>query len=113
MTIEAIPTPKQYIVAEDGKRVGILMDWEAYQHLQTQQEDDPDLLGNLSEAECQLLAEGMLATPKQMRLDELIQRNQTGQISENELDELDKLLARVDLMNILKARALYTLQQRD
>lgn len=113
MTTQSISTPKQYIVAEDGKRIGVVLDWEVYQHLQFDDpQADPDLLRTLSEAELTLLAEGMLADPHQTRLNELLQHNQTGKLSQKELKELDDLLSRVDLMNILKARALYTLQQQ-
>jgi hypothetical protein len=113
MNTQTIPTPKQYIVAEDGKRVGVVLDWEEYQHLQLDDlQADPDLLHNLSEAELKLLAEGMLAPPPQTQLNELLQRNQTEKLSQKESVELDNLLARVDLMNILKARALYTLQKQ-
>ena len=112
MTLQTIPTPKQYIVAEDGKRVGVVLDWEAFEQLRAGQPNDPDLLLNLSDTELKLLAEGMLATPHQMRLNELLKRNQSGKISNREADELDDLLARVDQLNILKARALYTLQQQ-
>lgn len=112
MTIQTISTPKQYIVTEDGKRMGVVLDWETYEQLQAEQRHDPDLLPNLSESELKLLAEGMLSAPHQSRLKELLKRNQTGKISQSELEELNDLLARVDQMNILKARALYTLQQQ-
>ena len=112
MAIQTISTPKQYIVTEDGKRTGVVLDWETYEQLRAEQLNDPDLLPNLSESELKLLAEGMLAAPYQSRLNELLKRNQTGKINQNEEAELDDLLAQVDQMNILKARALYTLQQQ-
>jgi hypothetical protein len=72
---------------------------------------DPDLLVGLDESELQALAEGMLSPSHQERLDELLQRNRKGVLNDDQERELDQLLARVDSMNILKARALRTLQR--
>lgn len=43
---------------------------------------------------------------------ELLRRNREEQLSADEEEELDRLLEQVDYMNVLKARAMYTLQQR-
>ena len=44
------------------------------------------------------------------RLTELLHRNREVHLSKDEDSELDRLLAHTDSMNILKARALRTLQ---
>ena len=72
---------------------------------------DPDLLVGLCESELQALADGTLSPGHQERLDELLQLNRKGVLNDDEERELDQLLARVDSMNVLKARALRTLQQ--
>jgi hypothetical protein len=86
--------------------------WEDYENLQAAFSTDPDLLRNLNEAELQALAEGMLSSRYQERLDELLLRNREQGLSPNEERELDALLEQVDTMNTIKARAMYTLQQR-
>jgi hypothetical protein len=89
------------------------LEWaqEDYQSLQTRVSPDPELLIGLDESELRALAEGMLSPSHQERLRDLLQRNRTGQLSKDEESELDRLLAHVDSMNILKARALRTLQR--
>jgi hypothetical protein len=100
----------QYIVNDDGQRTAVVLKWEDYQSLRARISPDSDLLVGLSESELQALAEGMLSPSHQERLDELLQRNRKGALSDDEERELDQLLAHVDSMNILKARALRTLQ---
>ena len=106
------PSTVRYLVEEDGQRVGVVLNWDDYQNLQAAVSTDPDLLGNLNEAELKVLAEGMLSSCFQERLDELLQRNREQGLSPDEEHELDSLLETTDAMNILKARATYTLQQR-
>lgn len=89
-----------------------MLTWEDYENLQATLSTDPDLLRNLNEAELKALAEGMLSSRYQERLDELLQRNREQELSSGEERELDDLLEYVDTMNTLKARAMYTLQQR-
>jgi len=89
-----------------------VLTWEDYENLQATLSTDPDLLRNLNEAELKALAEGMLSSRYQERLDELLQRNREQELSSGEERELDDLLEYVDTMNTLKARAMYTLQQR-
>lgn len=72
-------------------------------------EDDPDLLPGMNEAELTALAEGMLSPKKQHVLDTLLQKNREGKLSDAEAKELNELLSHVDFLNVLKARALYTL----
>ena len=73
---------------------------------------DPDLLVSLSDAELQALADSVLVPRQQERLSDLLRRNRDEGLSPDEERELDRLLERVDQMNVLKARAIYTLQQR-
>jgi hypothetical protein len=52
----------------------------------------------------------MLSPIYRERLDELLQRNREGGLSDVEERELARLLEHVDSMTVLKARAIYTLQ---
>jgi hypothetical protein len=101
----------QYIVNDQGRRTAVVLKWEDYQSLQARISLDPDLLVGLDESELRALAEGMLSPSHQERLTDLLQRNREGQLSKDEESELDQLLAHVDSMNVLKARALRTLQR--
>ena len=101
----------QYIVNDDGQRTAVVLKWEDYQSLRTRLSTDQDLLVGLSESELRALAEGMLAPSHQERLSSLLERHREGQLSEEAENELDQLLAHVDSMNVLKARATRTLQQ--
>jgi len=69
-------------------------------------------LTGLNGAELQVLAEGVLSSRYQARLNELLQRNREEGLVASEERELDRLLERVNLLNVLKARAMYTLQQQ-
>ena len=106
------PRPIQYLVEEDGQRVGVVLRWEDYQKLCATHPVDPDLLVSLSDAELQALADSVLVPRQQERLSELLRRNRDEGLSADEERELDRLLERIDHMNVLKARAMYTLQQR-
>ena len=109
---QATASPQvQYIVNDDGQRTAVVLRWEDYQSLRTRLSSDHDLLIGLSESELRALAEGMLSPSHQERLAGLLQRHREGQLSQNEESELDQLLVHVDSMNVLKARALRTLQQ--
>jgi len=99
-------TPLQYLVTESGQRTGVVLSWLDYQKL-----TDPDLLVGLSSIELQLLAQGMLSLAHQAQLEQLLQLNQQHQLSNNQEQELDQLLEYIDSLNVLKARALYTLQK--
>lgn len=74
---------------------------------------DPELLIGLSEPELRALAEGMLSPSHQERLAELLQFSRESHLSADQESELDQLLAYVDSMNVLKARALRTLQRSE
>lgn len=102
----------RYITDEQGARVGVVLDLEAYRRLTNQPLSDPEILLSLSQAELKALAESMLAPSAQIRLDELLTRNAQAQLSIEETNELDRLLDQVDQLTILKTRALYTLHQQ-
>lgn len=70
-----------------------------------------ELLTSLSEEELEALASSALAPAAQERLNKLLQWNQTGELNESDRSELDALLTQIDHLNIIKARARYTLQQ--
>lgn len=75
-------------------------------------QSDPELLADLSDDELEALADGLLAPSAQTRLNELLDHNAAGRLGADEQTELDRLLARVDQLTILKTRARYTLAQR-
>ena len=99
----------QYITDEQGARVGVLLDIEAYQKLASPSASDPEYLSSLSMDELQALAEIHLAIASQSRLDELLVKNAESQLSSDEIKELDRLIVQVDQLTILKTRARYTL----
>jgi hypothetical protein len=69
-----------------------------------------ELLNDLSVDELEALAESKLAPAAQTRMSDLLARNTEGQLTADEQVELDQILKRIDQLNILKARALLTLQ---
>jgi hypothetical protein len=75
-------------------------------------DDSAELLVGLSQGELTALADGLLAPSAQGRLDDLLERNTEGKLSPSEITELDALLARVDQLNLVKARARWTLRQQ-
>jgi len=107
-----VPPSIQYLVRQDGQRTGVVLEWEHYQALQSMLSPDPDMLIGLSQAELQTLAGGMLSSHHQERLNELLQRNREEELSADEKQQLDYMLEQADYMNILKARAMYTLQRQ-
>ncbi len=73
--------------------------------------DAAPLVG-LNLVQLEALAEGKLAAADQLELDDLLARHAGGQLSEEETKRLDCILERVDQLNILKARAILTLEQQ-
>ena len=110
MTVQTMPLPVQYITAENGQRVGVLLSWREFQQLQLRVSDDPDLLSGLSIAELQALAEGMLSARCQAELSDLLAENDRAPLAAEDAEELDRLLEQIDVLSILKARAQLTLQ---
>lgn len=103
-----MPQNVQYITDESGARVGVLLDLATYDQL-TAETLDPELLTNLSYRELVALSESKLSTEAQAELSDLLARNGIGTISAQENEKLDRFLERVDDLNVLKARAIYTL----
>ena len=109
---QAVASPQiQYIVDDSGQRTAVVIKWDDYQALQARLGSDPDLIVGLTEFELRALAESMLSPGRQERLGELLGLNRERELDDTEAAELDQLLADIDAMNILKARATYTLQQ--
>jgi hypothetical protein len=100
----------QYITNTQGDRVGVLLNLETYQQL-TNLSADTELLIGLSLDELQALAETSLSPKSQIQLDKLLMKNSENQLSNEESETLDKLLAQVDQLNIIKTKARYTLNQ--
>lgn len=100
----------RYITNEQGERVGVLLDLETFDRLSIPSNTDAEILTGLSRAELQALAESKLAPSAQTQLTELLDRNTEGQLNEEELTELDRLLAQSDHLTLLKTRARYTLR---
>ncbi|MUG91632.1 hypothetical protein F7734_03685 [Scytonema sp. UIC 10036] len=103
----------QYITNEQGERVGVLLDLRTYQELINLSTVDAEILTGLSLDELQALAESTLSLKAQVQLDDLLVRNAENQLSADETATLDRLLAQVDQLNILKTRAKYTLKHFD
>ncbi len=74
---------------------------------------DPNMLVGLSRNALMALASGVLASAGQARLTNLLERNRLATLTVVEERELDTLVEEVDQMNLIKARALYTLQKLD
>jgi hypothetical protein len=73
---------------------------------------ESELLVGLSQEELEALADSLLVPSAQSRMDDLLARNAESQLDPDEHQELDRLLAKVDQLTILKTRARYTLGQR-
>jgi hypothetical protein len=70
-----------------------------------------ELLTGLSIEELQILAEGIVSPQKQSQLEDWLERNTTHSLTPEEAASLDRLLAQIDQLNILKARAKLTLHR--
>ncbi|MCC5608270.1 hypothetical protein LC612_16110 [Nostoc sp. CHAB 5834] len=97
----------QYVTNAQGE-IGVLLDLETYQQL-TNLSIDSELLIGLSLDELQALAESSLFPKTQIELQELLIKNSETNLSNEEAETLDRLLAQVDQLNIIKTRARYTL----
>lgn len=99
-----------YVTNEQGEKVGVLLDLKTYQQLLVRLGSDPDVFVDLSTGELHALAESTLAPTAQTQLDKLLAQHSENQLSADEIATLDRLLAQVDQLNILKTRARYTLR---
>ena len=70
---------------------------------------DIEVLIGVSDSELEALAEVMLASSLQARLDDLIARSKERELSSDESAELDRLFARVDQLTLLKTHVKYTI----
>ncbi|MBW4671592.1 MAG: hypothetical protein KME60_30245 [Cyanomargarita calcarea GSE-NOS-MK-12-04C] len=101
--------PLQYVTNQDGERIGVLLDLQTYQQL-TYSSADNEILTGISLEELQALSESMLSPKAQVELNDLLARNADNMLSVEEKTNLDRLLAQVDQLNVLKTRARYTLK---
>jgi hypothetical protein len=67
-------------------------------------------VAGLTEGELKALAESVVAPDRQQRIEVLLEMNRSRGLSDTTAAELEELLAEVDRVALLKARALYTLQ---
>jgi hypothetical protein len=72
---------------------------------------DAEILTGVSADELEALAAGVLVPAAQSRLNELLAEAKQQPLNPNDSAELDDLLNQVDQLNLLKARARYTLDQ--
>lgn len=101
--------PLQYVTNQDGERVAVLLDLQTYQQL-TNSSADNEILTGISLEELQALSQSMLSPKTQVELNDLLARNTDNMLSVEEKANLDRLLAQVDQLNVLKTRARYTLK---
>lgn len=73
--------------------------------------NDTQILTSVSVDELEALAAGVLMPAAEGRLEVLIAGAKQESLSANEAAELDDLLNKVDQLNLLKARACYTIHQ--
>ena len=99
----------RYITNEQEERVGVLLDLEADNRLAKPLALHDECLIGLSQDELQALADSKLAAAAQNQLNDLLVQNAESQLSADEVANLDRLLAQVDQLTILKTRARYTL----
>ena len=74
--------------------------------------NEVNILPNVSVSGLKALANAVLAPSAQSQLDNLLTRNSDGKLTERETMELDSLLEQTDELNLLKARADYTLRRQ-
>ena len=101
----------QYVTNEQGQRTAVLLDVNEYRRLVGEKSIDPELLLDMSQSELEALANSRLAPDAQARLDALLNEQKQHPLSEKETEEMDRLLAQIDQLTILKTRARYTLAQ--
>jgi hypothetical protein len=71
--------------------------------------EDQELLNNLSIDELEALANSFLVPTTQNQLSDLLSKNSEDKLSPDETIILDRLLAQIDNLNLVKTRAIYTL----
>ncbi len=120
MTVEAyqdlLATAKRMPPAAQAELVAdLLRNLQSWLRADRRTEDTVRLepISDLSDAELRVLADAVVAPGSQTRLQELLEKNRTGALNAEEEAALDDLLAQVDQVALLKARAQYTLQRAD
>ena len=103
----------RYITDGTGTQIGVLLDLDAYRQLSNPLLSDRKCLVSLSRDELLALAHCKISLPEQAHLSHLLTRNAEAKLSEDEITELDTILAESDHLMVLKARALYTLKRLD
>ncbi|MDB2686295.1 hypothetical protein N9Y42_03720 [Mariniblastus sp.] len=74
--------------------------------------NETKILPNVSTSGLKALANARLAPGSQSKLDDLLARNSQGQLSEQDCQQLDLLIEQIDELNLLKARAEFTLRHQ-
>ena len=101
----------QYLTNEQGQTTAVLLDVNEYRRLVGEKSIDPELLLDMSQSELEALANSRLAPDEQARLDTLLNEQKQHPLDQEETEEMDRLLAQIDQLTILKTRARYTLAQ--
>lgn len=91
--------------------VEVIMDEKTYEALVSYNSPDPLLLRDLTLEQLKALAEGKLTTDVQARLSGLIQKEKKGHTTLEESAALEKLSHQLDQLDMLKAKAFYTLRK--
>lgn len=75
--------------------------------------NEMNILPNVGTAGLRALADAMLVPKHQTQLDDLLDRNADGKLTDEEREQLDLLIEQVDELNLLKARAEFTLRHQE
>lgn len=102
---------RRFLTDETGRRLGVVLDMATYEALTRDEAADPELLSGLSEAELRALAESKLAPEAQNRLRNLLAKQRDTALGDAESEELEHLTEQIDQLDLLKARARYTLER--
>ncbi len=81
----------RYITNEQGERVSVLLDLDAYNRLANPLALDEECLIGLSPDELQALADSKLAPAAQNQLDDMLVRNAESQLCADEIANLDRI----------------------
>ncbi|MDZ4848987.1 MAG: hypothetical protein SGI77_06815 [Pirellulaceae bacterium] len=74
--------------------------------------NDTNILPNVSNSGLKALATASLSPQDQSQLRDLLARNSEGKLSDQESKQLNLLIEQIDELNLLKARAAFTLRQQ-
>jgi hypothetical protein len=99
----------RFVTNAAGERTDVILDISTYERLLASK-DDADLLLGLTKAELEALAHSQLASIDAQALQDLGQKASSANLNPEEAEQLDSQLEHIDQLNILKARACYTLK---